>query len=173
MCFNVSSKITKRTLTWPKCSVVGVLDPESEYAATDTTGNMPVVWAWTTLLQEGSTSSRLPDGAGARRFRKSQTVQLAGSSSRSLRSRDARPSRAPRSAEGPRSRGPAAPTTGRRRGSGAGKRASLADLPVFYFNRIRVGRLHFHLHLSHDGLLPGPGGRDAWGREPGDSRPGS
>lgn len=96
MCFNVSSKITKRTLTWPKCSVVGVLDPESEYAATDTTGNMPVVWAWTTLLQEGSTSSRLPDGAGARRFRKSQTVQLAGSSSRSLRSRDARPSRARR-----------------------------------------------------------------------------
>lgn len=31
---------------------------------------------------------------------------------------------------------------------------SLPGLPVFYFDRIRVGRLHLHLHLRHEGAVP-------------------
>ena len=37
-----------------------------------------------------------------------------------------------------------------------GERTSLPDLPVFDFHRIRVGRLHLHLHLGHEGARAGP-----------------
>lgn len=33
---------------------------------------------------------------------------------------------------------------------------NLSGLPVFYFDRIRVGRLHLHLHLRHEGSVPEP-----------------
>lgn len=37
-------------------------------------------------------------------------------------------------------------------------------LPVFYFDRIRVGRLHLHFHVSHDSPVLGPSVGEARGR---------
>lgn len=72
--------------------------------------------------------------------------------------RDPLPAR-PLNLRGSRRRGPAP-----RGASRAGKQFSLTDLPVFDFDRIRVGRLHFHLHLGHEGAGPGPWGKRRSGK---------
>lgn len=48
--------------------------------------------------------------------------------------------------------------TGHRRGVPS-REPNLTDLPVFYFDRIRVRWLHLHLHLSHEGPVSTPGAK--------------